>query len=108
MRHPRELARSFYRSIDPGYYERAQVGDRPPVSEAQAGYDRIVVLDLSDAAVDGSQHKAPGGGLGTGPNPLAGANAVGSGRSCVTGRASPGGGWATDGANRWADRWNRT
>ena len=32
-------------------------------------YDRIVGLDLSDTAIDGSQHKAPCGGPGTGPNP---------------------------------------
>lgn len=38
-------------------------------AEALAAYDRIVGLDLSDAAVDGSQHKAPCGGEGTGPNP---------------------------------------
>jgi len=37
-------------------------------AEALAAYDRIIGLDLSDVAVDGSQHKAPGGGEGTGPN----------------------------------------
>lgn len=40
------------------------------VDEALAGYDRIIGLDLSDVAVDGSQHKAPFGGEGTGPNPV--------------------------------------
>ena len=30
----------------------------------------IIGLDLSDVAVDGSQHKAPFGGEGTGPNPV--------------------------------------
>src|SRR2546426_10264917 len=39
------------------------------VEEALAAYDRICGLDLSEVAVDGSQHKAPGGGEGTGPNP---------------------------------------
>ena len=40
------------------------------VDEALDGYDRIIGLDLSDVAVDGSQHKAPFGGEGTGPNPV--------------------------------------
>jgi transposase len=38
-------------------------------AEALAAYDRIVGLDLTEAAVDGSQHKAPCGGEGTGKNP---------------------------------------
>jgi transposase len=37
--------------------------------EAIGGYDRVVGLDLSDVSVDGSLHKAPAGGEGTGPNP---------------------------------------
>ena len=36
--------------------------------EALAAYDRIIELDLADVALDGSQHKAPCGGEGTGPN----------------------------------------
>ena len=40
------------------------------VDEALEGYDRIIGLDLSEVAVDGSQHKAPFGGEGTGPNPV--------------------------------------
>lgn len=39
-------------------------------AEALAGYDRIVGLDLGDCTVDGSQHKAPTGGEGTGPSPV--------------------------------------
>src|SRR5437899_10213007 len=39
------------------------------VEEALAAYDRICGLDLSEVAVDGSQHKAPCGGGGTGPSP---------------------------------------
>jgi transposase len=39
-------------------------------NEAIAAYDRIIGLDLCDVAVDGSQHKAPFGGEGTGPNPV--------------------------------------
>ena len=38
------------------------------VEEALAGYDRIIGLELEDLAVDGSMHKAPSGGEGTGPN----------------------------------------
>ena len=38
--------------------------------EALRAYDRIVGLDLSDAAVDGSIHKAPCGGAGTGKSPV--------------------------------------
>src|SRR5680860_1494184 len=37
--------------------------------QALAGYDRIVGLDLSEVSIDGSLHKAPCGGQGTGPNP---------------------------------------
>lgn len=39
------------------------------LEEALAAYDRIIGLDLSEVAVDGSLHKAPCGGEGTGPNP---------------------------------------
>src|ERR1019366_2240062 len=38
-------------------------------NEAISGYDRIIGLDLSDVAVDGSLHKSPCGGRGTGKNP---------------------------------------
>ena len=34
------------------------------VDESSQGYDRIIGLDLSEVAVDGSQHKAPFGGEG--------------------------------------------
>jgi transposase len=37
--------------------------------EALAAYDKVVGLYLSEVAIDGSLHKAPGGGEGTGPNP---------------------------------------
>ncbi len=40
------------------------------VDETLEGYDRIIGLDLSEVAVDGSQHKAPFGGEGTGPSPV--------------------------------------
>ncbi len=39
-------------------------------AEALAAYDRIVGLDLSEASVDGSIHKAPCGGDGTGKSPV--------------------------------------
>lgn len=39
-------------------------------SEALAAYDRIVGLDLSEVSVDGSIHKAPCGGDGTGKSPV--------------------------------------
>lgn len=38
------------------------------VGEAVAAYDPIIGLDLGEVALDGSQHKAPCGGEGTGPN----------------------------------------
>lgn len=38
------------------------------VEEALAAYDRIIGVDLGEVAIDGSQHKAPCGGEGTGPN----------------------------------------
>lgn len=38
--------------------------------EAQAAYDRIIGLDLSNVALDGSIHRAPCGGEGTGPSPF--------------------------------------
>jgi transposase len=39
------------------------------VEEALCGYDKIIGLDLSEVSIDGSQHKAPFGGEGTGRNP---------------------------------------
>ncbi len=39
-------------------------------AEAIAAYDRIVGLDLDDVCVDGSTHKAPCGGEGTGKSPV--------------------------------------
>ena len=37
--------------------------------EALAAYDKIIGLDLSDVSLDGSLHKSPCGGGGTGKNP---------------------------------------
>lgn len=39
-------------------------------AETRAGYDRIIGLDLEHVAVDGSIHKAPCGGEGTGKSPV--------------------------------------
>jgi transposase len=39
------------------------------LTEALTAYARIIGLDLSEVAVDGSMRKAPCGGQGTGPNP---------------------------------------
>ena len=48
--------------IDAGVFEALK-------TEALAAFDRIIGLDLDDVALDGSLHKAPYGGEGTGPNP---------------------------------------
>ncbi|NQV05260.1 IS5 family transposase [bacterium] len=69
------------------------------VEEAIAAYDRIVGLDLSDVAIDGSQHKAPCGGEGTGPNPVD-RRKLGWKWSLCTDLAGIPIGWATAGANR--------
>jgi transposase len=69
------------------------------VDEALAGYDRIVGLDLADLAVDGSQHKAPGGGPGTGPN-CADRAKLGWKWSIATAAGGIPVGWVVDAANR--------
>lgn len=66
--------------------------------EALAAYDRIVGLDLSDCALDGSQHKAPSGGEGTGPNPCDRGKS-GWKWSVLTDRWGIPPCWATDAAN---------
>jgi len=69
------------------------------VDEAIAAYDRIIELDLSEVAVDGSQHKAPCGGEGTGPNPTD-RRKLGWKWSIAADRNGIPIGWATAGANR--------
>ena len=69
------------------------------VAEALAGYDRIIGLDLGEVAVDGSLHKAPCGGEGTGPNPTDRAK-TGWKWSVATERWGIPIGWVADGANR--------
>jgi len=67
--------------------------------EAIAAYDRIIELDLSECSIDGSQHKAPCGGPGTGPNPTDRGRS-GWKWSLLADRNGIPIGWATDGANR--------
>lgn len=67
--------------------------------EATAAYDRIIGLDLSEVAIDGSQHKAPFGGEGTGPNPTDRGKS-GWKWSLATDRVGIPIGWVIDGANR--------
>ena len=67
--------------------------------EAIAAYDRIIGLDLSEVAVDGSLHKAPCGGEGTGPNPTDRAKS-GWKWSVATDLFGIPIGWVIDGANR--------
>jgi transposase len=75
--------------------------------QAIAAYDRIRGLDLSEVSVDGSIHKAPGGGDGTGPNPTD-RGTSGWKWSIATDADGIPIGWATDGATTsacWAPPW---
>ncbi len=67
--------------------------------ETIRAYDRIIGLDLSDVAVDGSLHKSPCGGDGTGPNPTD-RGKLGWKWSVLTDRHGIPLGWTIDGANR--------
>jgi transposase len=67
--------------------------------EAISAWDRIVGLDLCEVAIDGSQHKAPFGGEGTGPNPTD-RGKCGWKWSIATDRRGIPIGWGIDGANR--------
>lgn len=69
------------------------------VDQALAAYDRVIGLDLSEVAVDGSAHKAPCGGEGAGPSPTDRAK-LGWKWSALTDRHGIPLGWAVDGANR--------
>ena len=68
-------------------------------TEALAAYDRILKLDLDVVAVDGSIHKAPCGGEGTGPSPVD-RGKLGWKWSVASERSGIPIGWAIDGANR--------
>jgi len=76
----------------------AEVFDRL-VEHALGAYDRIIGLDLDDVAIDGSLHKAPAGGEGTGPNPTDRAKSGWKWSLAVEGNGIPVA-WAIDGANR--------
>lgn len=68
-------------------------------AEAIDGYDRMVGLDLCDASVDGSMHKAPCGGEGTGKSPVDRGKS-GWKWSLLADRNGIPVGWAAAGANR--------
>lgn len=78
--------------IDAGVFESLK-------AEALAAFDRIVGLDLDDVALDGSLHKAPYGGEGTGPNPTD-RGKLGWKWSVASERHGIPIGWTIDGANR--------
>jgi transposase len=69
------------------------------VTDALHAYDRVIGLDLSEVAVDGSQHKAPCGGEGTGRNGTD-RGKLGWKWSILTDRRGIPIGWTTNGANR--------
>ena len=68
-------------------------------AEAIAAWDRIVGLDLAEVCIDGSVHKAPCGGEGTGKSPVD-RRKLGWKWSIATDGAGIPVGWAADGANR--------
>ena len=67
--------------------------------EAVAAFDRIRGLDLTEVAIDGSLHKAPYGGEGTGKSPVDRAK-LGWKWSIGVDRHGVPLGWSIDGANR--------
>ena len=67
--------------------------------EAIGAYDRVIGLDLDDVAVDGSQHKSPCGGEGTGKNPTDRGKLGWKWSILTDGNGIPVG-WIVDGANR--------
>jgi transposase len=69
------------------------------VEEAIKAFDKVIGLDLSEVSVDGSLHKAPMGGEGTGPNPTD-RGKTGWKWSVATDTNGVPIGWVTDGANR--------
>jgi transposase len=78
--------------IDAGVFEQLH-------TEALAAYDRILRLDLDNVAIDGSLHKAPYGGEGTGPNPTDRAKLGWKWSVAADGTGIPLA-WVIDGANR--------
>ena len=71
-------------------------------TEALRAYDKIVGLDLAEVCVDGSVHKAPAGGEGTGPSPVD-RSKLGWKWSIATDAAGIPIGWVGGGANRHDD-----
>ena len=69
------------------------------VAEAVAAYDKVIGLDLSDVSLDGSLHKSPCGGEGTGKNPTDRAKLGWKWSILVDANGIPIG-WVGDGANR--------
>ena len=69
------------------------------VAEALHGFDKIIGLDLADVSVDGSLHKSPCGGEGTGKNPTD-RGKLGWKWSILTDTYGIPIGWTIDGANR--------
>jgi transposase len=67
--------------------------------EAIGAFDKVIGLDLTEVSVDGSLHKAPAGGEGTGPNPTD-RGKTGWKWSIATDRNGVPIGWVSDGANR--------
>jgi transposase len=78
--------------IDAGVFDQL-------AAETLAGYDRIIELDLDVVAIDGSLHKAPCGGEGTGKSPVDRAKLGWKWSVAVDGAGIPIG-WSIDGANR--------
>ena len=89
LRHNR---RGSTRRVDRGRRLRRIGTRRPPA------YDKIIGLDLSDVALDGSLHKSPVA-AGERADPPIGPSSDGSGRSSTTRSGIPFG-WTVDGANR--------
>jgi transposase len=69
------------------------------VEEAINAFDKVIGLDLSEVSVDGSLHKAPMGGEGTGPNP-SDRGKTGWKWSIATDTNGVPIGWVIEGANR--------
>lgn len=68
-------------------------------NEAICAYDRVIGLDLSEVTIDGSIHKAPCGGEGTGKSPVD-RGKLGWKWSIATDKNGIPIGWVVDGANR--------
>ena len=69
------------------------------IAHAYLSYDKIVGFDLSEVAIDGSNHRSPCGGEGTGYNPFDRGKLGWKWLITVDAKGIPLG-WVTDGANR--------